>query len=78
MSVELWHKSRMNSDMTVVTLQNDWHVSDLIPHMEVAQFGIETIRLRVVCAVMKNRSVSREQINNLATFACGVNVAQYS
>ncbi len=47
-------KSHMNSDTTVytaVTFQNIWPVSDLVPHMEVTQIGIEKIRFHAVCAV---------------------------
>ncbi len=52
--VHVWCKSRMNSDMTVqteVALQNIRPVSDLGPHMKVAQIGIEKIRFHVICAV---------------------------
>ncbi len=40
-----WCKSRHEFQMTVqtaVALQNNWSVSDLVLHMEVAQIGIET------------------------------------
>jgi len=43
----------MNSDMTVhtvVTLQIR-PVSDLVPHMEVVQIGIEKIRFHMICSV---------------------------
>lgn len=44
----------MNSDMTVkteVTLQKFRPVSYLGPHMKVAQFRIEKIRIPVICAI---------------------------
>ncbi len=49
-----WRKSHIKSNMTVhiaVTLQNILPGSDLVPHLEVAQIGIEKIRFNAVCAI---------------------------
>ncbi len=73
----------MNSDMTVhtaVAFQNIWPVSDLVPHKEVAQIGIEKIRFHVVGAVhtvMTKTDLSHvsKKNRNWASFTCSVNVA---
>jgi len=73
-------------DMTVqaaVAMQNIWPVLDLVPHMEVAQIGIEKIRSHVVWAIHsheKNRSeshVSKKKNRIWDTFACSLNVTSW-
>lgn len=71
----------MNSNMTdqtEVALQKIGPISDLGPHLKVAQIRIENIRFAVICAVHtvmgKNRSDSYTRKKNWAPFACSLRI----